>query len=91
MWRDWQNYITNPRLEESKLYNRGDKIRNRNLWITNIIKMVDSWTTHKRRNITCYLRNKSSIIITSFDRFYYEQNQNELHAQTKIKKKTISR
>lgn len=53
--------------------------------------MVDSWTTHKRRNITCYLRNKSSIIITSFDRFYYEQNQNELHAQTKIKKKTISR
>lgn len=45
MWRDWQNYITNPRLEESKLYNRGDKIRNRNLWITNIIKMIDSWTT----------------------------------------------
>lgn len=34
-----------PRLEESKLYNRGDKIRNRNLWITNIIKMIDSWTT----------------------------------------------
>lgn len=53
--------------------------------------MVDSWTTHKRRNIICYLRNKSSIIITSFDRFYYEQNQNKLHAQTKIKKKTISR
>lgn len=52
--------------------------------------MIDSWTTHKRRNITCYLRNKSSIIITSFDRFYYEQNQNELHAQTKIKKKTIA-
>lgn len=52
--------------------------------------MVDSWTIHKRRNIICYLRNKSSIIITSFDRFYYEQNQNELHAQIKIKKKTIS-